>query len=42
MQKTIDQSNRHRIQYMKALENASKNGDITQWKAKELRKGYDD
>ena len=41
-QKTIDNSDPHRIYYMKALKNALDKGDISQYQADKLRKEYDD
>jgi len=42
MQETIDNSNRHRIQFMRALENGVACGDITKYQADKLRRGYDE
>lgn len=39
-QVTIDGSSRHRIQFMKALDNAVKCGDLTSYQADKLRKEY--
>jgi len=41
MQKTIDGSSRHRIMYMQALKNGVANGDLSENKARELRRSYD-
>lgn len=42
MQRTIDNSNRHRINFMRALDNAVNNGDLTVSKARDLRRSYDE
>ena len=41
MQNTIDNSSRHRISYMNALKNGVRNGDLSEGKARELRRSYD-
>jgi len=41
MQNTIDGSNRHRIQYMSALKKGVACGDMSEGKARELRRSYD-
>jgi len=42
MQKTIDNSNRHRINFMRALKNAVACGDLTKYQANKLRNEYDE
>ena len=39
-QLTIDNSNRHKIQYLKALDNGVTSGDLTQYQADKLRKDF--
>lgn len=40
-QQSIDGARLHRRNFMKALRNAVKVGDLTQYQADELRRGYD-
>lgn len=41
MQRTIDNSSHHRIQFMQALKNGVMCGDLSEGKARELRRSYD-
>jgi len=40
-QQSIDGSRLHRRNFIRALKNAVKIGDLTQYQADELRRGYD-